>query len=1213
VAAENLTRSVRPTPSQVERVDEACDRFEAAWKAGQRPRIEDHMARHAGPSRRALLRELLALELELRRRGGERPCRREYDGRFPGDTGVIDAVFGGVAPTAEDPGLPGGRPVGERGPGADRRADLVLGLLAYQNGFVSRAALNAALAEWAADKSVPLGRVLAARGALGAEPLGLLEALTRQHIRAHGGDPARSLADLCDLGPLRDDLARFADTDAQIATSLAGSGCVGAGEPRSVGLVPRGGGPRFRIVRPHARGGLGEVFVARDEELNREVALKQIRPSHAHRPESRQRFVMEAEVTGGLEHPGVVPVYGLGYHGDGRPYYAMRFVKGDSLQDAVEKFHAAEGPGRDPGERSLALRGLLRRFVDVCNAVAYAHSRGVLHRDLKPGNVMLGPYGETLVVDWGLAKVIDRPDRGEDGRAGELLRPLSGIGSALTVQGQVFGTPSYMSPEQAAGRLDELGPGTDVYSLGAVLYYLTTGAPPVEGADITEVLRKVRAGDFPRPRAVNPSVPPALEAVCLKAMAARPADRYPSPRALADDVENWLGDEPVSAWREPLAVRLRRRVRRHRTLVAAAAGLAVAATVALAVGTALLGNANARTERRRREAEANLTRAEANYALARGAVDRYLTKVAAERLLDEPHMERLRRELLDTAREFYQKLVDAQESDPRAAADLGRAYERLSRISAELGEWREAIGQADRGRAVFEALAARDPADPVTREGLAGSLASLGAHLREFGQSARAEWSFRRAIGIWGGLAGGFPRVARYRLELARAHDELGTALQKAGRSAGALKEIRKALAIREQLVADRPNDVMCRRGLADGLTNLGLFHAKATGREAEAETALRRALEVRARLASKHPETADLRRDLAAAHINLGNLARGKGKVDQAEAEFRRALTIDEALAAANPGAVRYQRGVGFDRANLANVLRQAGRFAEAEAEFRRGLEVREKLAAWHPDVAPYQTELAVILNGLGNLYTDLGRFHEAEAALMRSTGLREKLSAAHPAELEFALSVGEAHVNFAKMLDAKGDHRAALGWLDRAEGVVAEAQKRGPRHTAMRKLRLSIHQSRGHVFDSLSWYADSLREWDRAIELSDAPQRDRLRVARALTAARMGDYRRAVAEVDAFPETAADPSGPGGYETACVLALASSAARGDAALADRLAERAVARLRRAAEGGAFREPGGLKRLDSNAGLNALRSRDDFQAFRLDAPFPSDPFAALR
>ena len=169
-------------------------------------------------------------------------------------------------------------------------------------------------------------------------------------------------------------------------------------------------GQRFRVLRPHASGGLGAVFVALDEELHREVALKQILDSHADDPVSRQRFLLEAEITGGLEHPGIVPVYGLGTYDDGRPYYAMRFIKGDSLKDAIEQFHADGGLKNDPGRRSLELRTLLRRFTDVCNAIDYAHSRGVLHRDIEPGNVIVGRHGETLVVDWGLAKATGQAD-----------------------------------------------------------------------------------------------------------------------------------------------------------------------------------------------------------------------------------------------------------------------------------------------------------------------------------------------------------------------------------------------------------------------------------------------------------------------------------------------------------------------------------------------------------------------------------------------------------------------------------------------------------------------------------------------------------------------------------------------------------------------------------------------------------------------------------
>ena len=216
-------------------------------------------------------------------------------------------------------------------------------------------------------------------------------------------------------------------------------------------------GQRFRVLRPHAQGGLGAVFVALDAELHREVALKQILEQHADNPVSRQRFLLEAEVTGGLEHPGIVPVYGLGTYQDGRPYYAMRFIRGDSLKDAIAAFHADQDLKHDPGRRSLELRQLLRRFLDVCNAIEYAHGRGVLHRDIKPANIVVGKHGETLVVDWGLAKPLGHGESGS--AAGErTLVPSSFSGTADTLQGSTLGTPAYMSPEQAAGNIESLGP-----------------------------------------------------------------------------------------------------------------------------------------------------------------------------------------------------------------------------------------------------------------------------------------------------------------------------------------------------------------------------------------------------------------------------------------------------------------------------------------------------------------------------------------------------------------------------------------------------------------------------------------------------------------------------------------------------------------------------------------------------------------------------------
>ena len=277
--------------------------------------------------------------------------------------------------------------------------------------------------------------------------------------------------------------------------------------------------------------------------------MKEILGDHADDPASRRRFLLEAEITGGLEHPGIVPVYGLGANKDGRPYNAMRFIRDDSLKEAIGRFHGDECLAREPGRRSLKLRKLLRRFTDVCNAIEYAHSRGVLHRDIKPGNVIVGKHGETLVVDCGLAKA---RGRGEDPSSSEerTLVPNSASGSAETLPGLALGTPAYMSPEQARCNLNSLGPASDVYSLGATLDCLLTGRPPFQGG-LADLLRAVERGEFPAPRRVDPGIDRAMQAAYLTAMATKPEGRYDSCRALADDLERWKADEAISAWREP--------------------------------------------------------------------------------------------------------------------------------------------------------------------------------------------------------------------------------------------------------------------------------------------------------------------------------------------------------------------------------------------------------------------------------------------------------------------------------------------------------------------------------------------------------------------------------------------------------------------------------------------------------------------------------------
>ena len=473
---------------------------------------------------------------------------------------------------------------------ADR--NLLYGILAFQLGFIDRETLVSALDQWTSDKSRPLSEILIEQGVLTKNVQELLDSLVEEHLKQHDGLAEKSLAAVSSIGSIRDEIEQFGDVDlnATLGHVPADTTIPGHSGSFSVGAVGQDSGGRFRVVRVHAKGGLGQVSVAVDEELSREVALKELQTQFADDEHNRARFSMEAEITGALEHPGIVPVYGAGHYADGRPYYAMRFVRGDSLHDAIKIFHERLEQGDPDTEYELELRKLLQRFIDVCDAIEYAHSRGVLHRDLKPGNIMLGRYGETLVVDWGLAKALGRREpKGEMPPVEEkTLLPPSASGSAPTQMGSAIGTPHYMSPEQAAGKVDELGPSSDVYSLGATLFCLLTGRSPFSGRDVGEILASVQLGIFKAPRKLHSRIAKPLEAICLKAMARESGDRYESPRAMAEDIERWLADQRVKAYREPLLVQMSRWLRKNKVVAGAGlSALAVAFVAALLIAGVL--------------------------------------------------------------------------------------------------------------------------------------------------------------------------------------------------------------------------------------------------------------------------------------------------------------------------------------------------------------------------------------------------------------------------------------------------------------------------------------------------------------------------------------------------------------------------------------------------------------------------------------------------
>ena len=571
----------------------------------------------------------------------------------------------------------------------------------------------------------------------------------------------------------------------------------------------------LRDLHFHASGGVGKIFKASQTGLARAVALKFMREDRARDPEIRERFFREAEITAHLEHPGIVPIYGLGKDDADNPCYAMRFIQGTTLHEAIEAYYTHRKSIHHPYplDTDREFRALLQRYKAACNTVAYAHSRGVLHRDLKPANIMLGPFEETLVVDWGLAKMTDGVTATDRDGARAALSP-SADREDIQSRGTI-GTPGFMSPEQRAGAWEKVGPASDIYSLGATLYVLLTCQSPSESRSLDGVADDDRQARLAPPRQLSPDVPRALDAICLKAMAFDPADRYESALELAGDLENWLAGEPVTAWRDPWLVRARRILGRQRTLVWGfrAAGILAVLAVAAFMGHFLWSNLRlARTNEQlriaKRQVEQARDRAEHQFDVALRAIEHFHRAVTLNLdVKDRPDLKPLRTELLQAPLEFYRVLKrdlgEHGEGRPEAAARFVDAMVGLAQITGEIDSEPGAIRAYQEAIDVLTKLNRDHPDVAKYSSTLARVLLSLGQLQRDTNQVADAVVNDEHAQALCQKLVLQHPADERYRFELARAENQLGLSKRMSHRPDEALASYEKALVVLDKLIRD--------------------------------------------------------------------------------------------------------------------------------------------------------------------------------------------------------------------------------------------------------------------------------------------------------------------------------------------------------------------------------------------------------------------------
>jgi tetratricopeptide (TPR) repeat protein len=390
----------------------------------------------------------------------------------------------------------------------------------------------------------------------------------------------------------------------------------------------------------------------------------------------------------------------------------MRLIRGTTMRESIDDFYRNEneGSGTTESDFHLWLRKMVGRLVHVCYAIEYAHSCGVVHRDLKPSNIMLGKYGETLVVDWGLAKATDNLPNSDLAGDERLVESSDRIGDETRV-GTIVGTAAYMSPEQAEGRLNQIGPWTDVFCLGSTLYSILTGKTPYPGSGTDERMEAVRAARFDKPRSLNLRVPRAIEAICLKAMSAGREDRYTSAVALAGDLEQWLADEPVIAYAEPVKDRIGRKIRRHRGAVLTALIALVGLTIGAVSFSAMVGTKNREITRKNAQVqEANTQTLQANQELQDSIAIARKSTVAmldyAQTRVNENNP--LRNEMVNEAVELYVSLRNQKPEDKLIAEEYARVLREFGNNFRWKADFAGADKQYNAAIAVFENLQKAD-------------------------------------------------------------------------------------------------------------------------------------------------------------------------------------------------------------------------------------------------------------------------------------------------------------------------------------------------------------------------------------------------------------------------------------------------------------------------------------------------------------------------
>lgn len=937
---------------QRSRVEVATSRFRDALQNESDVRLKEFLTEATGIERQVLLRELLQIEITVRKQRGQKPNPADYADMFPDSLDIVETAFNSVnTPTTDasavETVVPG--QLSTDSP-ANRRSSPLEPVPQRETGEATTETIPESSDDSSPSSERNMETVIESvdSTASASETSSPPKAVTQQGapsesvretgttrnqtdietvVPAEPGDPSATMDENRDAETI------ITPTETAGSTRLPGGPVIGSGQTFG----------DYELISPLGQGGMGVVYKARQKAANRMVALKIIRPDRMSsmtefsQRRMLERFRAEAHAAARLQHDHLVTVYDVGEI-EGCPYFSMQYVEGGSLSDLIT-------------DRSLDSREAAAFLEPVCRAVHAAHQQNILHRDIKPANILIEDGTQRpRIADFGLAKLQDEDQE-------------------LTRSGEAMGTPSYMPPEQF-GDAASATVRSDVYSLGATLYHLLSGRPPFKAATSMATMRQVLNVEPVALRELNPEVDLDLETICMKCLEKEPERRFQTAQDVADELHRYLGGQPILSRPLSRPERFWRWCRRN-PMVSSLSGLAATSLIVAVVSFAV---AYFETDAARRQVEASLSEtakaqalSEASFQDALAAVNDFFTHVSEDRLLNEPGTEELRHELLDLARDYYQRFLSRRSDDPTVRDEVALSHFRVGLIVEELDSPQAAIPSYEKARdlqrALLDDLVDRDSmAAKATKRALSRTINALARVATNSGDLEEAETLF--------------DETRRLRQELVDSTSDPA-----------------------ERFEFDRL--------LANADMNLGLL----ARRRSNPELAMKLYQQAQARRQATlpvRPKAPQLRRDLAKGWYNLANLAVDQNDAQAVSSNIEQAIAQLEELLSETPDDLRdrYLLALCYRLKadlNAALIPVDSGRLVESLDAYTRAQLAMQDLAGRSPAVHRYRVELGQLLMNIGQLEAQQQHYEQAEVALRKAETVFSNLVQEDPDSTEF------------------------------------------------------------------------------------------------------------------------------------------------------------------------------------------------------------------